>query len=164
MRPGRIALVDVKAVLGVLLRHFQHKVVPGDLGKHRRRGNIGTEAVPLDHGLHRDSEILFPVSVDQNEVGLYGKLPKRPLHGKKRGLQNVDLVNFLLRGETDPVGNSLFLNDREQLPALFVRQLFAVRQAGDIQMGRQDHRRRVHRAGQRPAPRFVHAADRPHAA
>ena len=68
MRPCGIALVDVKAILGVLLRHFQHKVVPGDLGKHRRRCDIGAEAVPLDHGFYRYPEILFPVSVDQNEV------------------------------------------------------------------------------------------------
>ena len=81
MCPCGIALVDVKAILGVLLRHFQHKVVPGDLGKHRRRGDIGAETVPLDHGFYRYPEILFPVSVDQNEVGLYGKLPQRPLHG-----------------------------------------------------------------------------------
>ena len=60
-----VTLVNIKAILGIGFCQFQHKIVPGNLGKNGGRGNVCAEAVPLDHGFHRNTEVRLPVAVDE---------------------------------------------------------------------------------------------------
>lgn len=81
-------------------------------------------------------------------------------HREERRLQDVDLVDLLLGGKRDAVGERLLRDNVIQRLAALGRQLFRVVQAGNVQPARQDDRRSAHRSGQRAAPGLVYAADR----
>ena len=159
MGPGAVALVDLKAVFRVLLRHFQHPIIPGDLCQNGGCGNVGAEAVPFYHGLDRQTKIRFPISVNERQLRSDTQLVQRPAHSQEGRLQNVDFIDFRLGSQTDSIGYRLLLNLWKQLTALFVRQLLAVRQTRNLQVLRQNHRRRANRSRQRSSACFIHAAN-----
>ena len=159
MRARAVALVNLKSVARILFSHLQHDVVPGNLGQHGRGGDVGAQAVAPDHRPCRNTEVRFPVAVNQSQIRLAFKLRQCPLHGQKRGLQNIDFIDFLMAGKADAIGDSLRLNEGKQLPAFLVGELFGVVQTGQMEMFGQNYSGGAYRPGKRAAARLVHAAD-----
>jgi hypothetical protein len=105
MLSGTVALVLFKAVFRVLLRHGEHIPVSGDFGKNRRRSNIGTEGVPFHNTTGRNADARIAVTVNKSERRLRRKLRKGAIHGNEGGVENIERLNLLDRGESDSVGN-----------------------------------------------------------
>ena len=103
-----VALVDGEAVLRVDRVLLEHEAVARDLRKDRRRRDIRAAAVALDDRAHGDvAEIRLTVAVDERKVGLLPELLNGAAHGKKRRLQNVELVDLLLACKGDAIGQRL---------------------------------------------------------
>ena len=80
--------------------------------------------------------------------------PQGPAHSQQARLQDVDLVDFLRRGHRhEPVRFGLYAHS--QRLALAGSELLAVIESGDVEVRRQDHRRRHHRPGQASASGLV---------
>ena len=61
-------------------------VVPGDFRQNGGRRDVGAEAVPLDHGLHRKAKVRLPVAVDEGDLRADSQLLQCPAHSQKRRL------------------------------------------------------------------------------
>ena len=102
---GTVALVLFETVLRILLRHGEHIPVSGDFGKDRRSSNIGTEGVPFHDTAGRDADARIAVAVNESERRLRRKLRKGAIHGEEGGVEDIERLNLLDRGESDAVGN-----------------------------------------------------------
>ena len=71
MCSGAVALMYLEAVLWILLSQLQHQVITGHFRQNGRSGNVGAEAVTLDHRANRQSKILCTVSVDERNIGTH---------------------------------------------------------------------------------------------
>ena len=118
-----------------------------------------TVASPLTMVSGRAGQVGQVVAVDEGEAGQDGQRGERPRHGPVGGLADVDAVDVVVRHGGDPDGGG-----GEDQPRTAPRAPGAVsafesarpsRQSGRIE----DHRRRDHRPGERPAPDLVHAGD-----
>ena len=81
------------------------------------------------------------------------------LHGPDPRAEDIGPVDLLSLHPGYRPGQRTLLDEwKERLPFFFC-QLLGVIQAGDVRALGQDHRRGVHRSGQRSSPRLVTAAD-----
>ena len=79
-------------------------------------------------------------------------------HGLIGSLKDIDLVNPLLRGQTDANCQRLLLNLSGKLLPLFCGQLLGIVDVQNPAVLRQNHRGSHHRPGQRPPAHLVDAA------
>ena len=159
-----VSLMLSELVLGIFcVQLSRHIPVPADLCQNGRRRDGGTFAVPAyDELMGRLDGVpaaVVPVAVDESRIRSDGQALNGPLHGQHPGVENVHLVDLPRLHTGHAPGNRLSGDDFVQGFPLFLRQLFGVIQAGDVQFSRQDHRRRVHRPHQGAGPGLVHAAD-----
>ena len=91
-----IALVGLKAVLGIDLRLLLHIPVPGDLGQDGRRRDIGALAVAADDRLNRQAKVPRPIAVDQRQLRPDSQLVQRPLHVLNVIINLLRSVPFLI--------------------------------------------------------------------
>mgnify|MGYP006892381031 CR=1 FL=1 len=103
---------------------------------------------------------VIPVAVDQRHVRLQGQAVDSHLHGLHSGRKDIRGVDLRSADTGYRPGQRRFRDDAVQGFPLLLRQLFRVVQAVDDALTGQNHRRRVHRAHQRPGAGLVHAADR----
>jgi len=159
VRRGRVALVHVEAVLGVLLVQPGHQPVAADLGQDRGGHDRALQAVAADQGLgHAGQAAWNHVAVDAGQLHRRLQGADGPAHALQGGLQDVEPVDFLHRHHLHVPGQGALEDARVQGLALGGGELLGVVQAADAACGIQHHRGHRHRAGQRAAPGFVHAA------
>ena len=102
---------------------------------------------------------MVPVSVDQGKIRAEGEPFYGQLHGPDPRAEDIGPVDLLSLHPGYRPGQRTLLDEwKERLPFFFC-QLLGVIQAGDVRALGQDHRRGVHRSGQRSGPRLVTAAD-----
>lgn len=123
---GSVAFVGSKAVFRKHLVIFHHQAVPCHFGNNTCGGNGYALCISLDNRYLADFHSRYGNRVIQENVRLgcqsgYG-LP----HGLIRGLQNIDLVNFLRRHKAKTCGNGLFHNHFKQLLSLFFGELLGI--------------------------------------
>ena len=155
-----VALVFFKPILRIGLRHPAHIAVTCDLCEHGGRRDVGTLAVAADDASARHGDAGVPVAVDERERRLWGQLRDGPVHGQKRCAEDVALLDLLHGRKRDAVAQRLRDDGIIKRLALFLRELFRVVQAQDLQPRRQHHCRRAHGPCQRSAPGLIHAAQR----
>jgi len=160
-----IAFMLGKLVLGVFpVQCVGHVAVTADLGQNgRRRDRSGVAVAAYDTAVGRgDGGMLpvIPVAVDQRHVRLQGQAVDSHLHGLHSGRKDIRGVDLRSADTGYRPGQRRFRDDAVQGFPLLLRQLFRVVQAVDDALTGQNHRRRVHRAHQRPGAGLVHAADR----
>ena len=160
VRRRAVALVFFKPILRIGLCHPAHIAVTCDLCEHGGRRDVGTLAVAADDASARHGDAGVPVAVDERERWLWGQLRDGPVHGQKRCAEDVALLDLLHGRKRDAVAQRLRDDGIIKRLALFLRELFRVVQARDLQPRRQHHRRRAHGPCQRAAPSLVHAAQR----
>uniref|UniRef100_A0A0N4Z2V9 LigA n=1 Tax=Parastrongyloides trichosuri TaxID=131310 RepID=A0A0N4Z2V9_PARTI len=159
MDGGVVALVAGEAVAGVGRIHLDHQPIPGRLGQDGRRRDGQGAAVALDHGRHRAGQLEAVVAVHQGVHRRMGQGLDRPPHGQAGGVQDVQLVDLLDRGEADAPGQGAGLDlGLQRGAALFRQGLGIIDSLGQV-VGVQDHRRRRHRPGPRSPARLVDPAD-----
>ena len=81
--PGAVALVDSKAVFGILGIHFLHEPVPRYLCKNGRRRNRCIPCVTLNHRHGLYAKVGNSVAVDQRQLRLDAQLGNGVFHGKE---------------------------------------------------------------------------------
>ena len=114
----------LEAVLRILLRVLLHQAVTGDLRKDRRRCDAGGQAVALDDGAYRKAEVRRAVAIDQRQLRGRIELRNGLRHRAEGRLQNVDLVDRFFVHQRNAIAHGGGGDDIEQLPPLFVGQLF----------------------------------------
>ena len=126
---GTVALMYFKTVTGEFLSHFHHQVITGDLSQNGCGCNVGAEAVTLDNRTDRHTKILGTVAVNESQVSLTLQLCNGTFHSQVSSLENIDLINFLMGGKADAIGNRLLFDQRKQLTTLLVSELLGIVQA-----------------------------------
>ena len=95
------------------------------------------------------------VSVDQEMFRTDLELVDRPMHRQERGPQDVYPIDLVGTNHANSPGQRFTLDQRAQLIAFLLAQLFTVIQGLTLKIGRQDHGRRENRPGQATAARFI---------
>ena len=165
VQSGAVALVSGELVLGIrLVQHLRYVAVAADLGQNGRRRDGRGLAVPTHDAAVRRSNggaaAAVPVAVEQCQIRRHGKAVYGQLHGLHPRAEDVRFVDLRCLHPCNRPRDSPFFNKGKQLLPLLLRQLFGVVQLRQAAVLRQDHRRGVHRAHQRPGPSLVHAAHR----
>ena len=154
-----VALVLFKAVLGVLLRVFEHQAIPADLRQNRRGGDRHRPRVTLYDILGGDIQRRQTVAVDHGVIRLDGQPLDRALHRVHGRLQDIVALDLFDRSESDGAGNSLFNDNVKERVALLLGQLLTIVHALDDTALGQDNGGGAHRTRQRSSARFINAAD-----
>ena len=130
-----------------------------DLGNNRCRRNSRHGGVAFDNRLRLHGQQRQAVAVHQHEFGRQAQAGYRALHGQKRGLQDVDLVNFLGAGLRNRTAQGLGQDFVEQALTLARTQRLGIGQARNRFARIQNDGSRHDRPHQRPATRLVHTGD-----
>ena len=129
----------------------------------RGRDRLHPRVAPDDR-LGRDAQHRQPVAVDQHPLRHQPQPFDRAAHRQHRGLQDVDAVDLLDARLADAAAQRLGADLVVEALARGRREQLRVGQATDAALVVEDHRRRHHRAGQRPAARLVDAGHQADAA
>lgn len=100
--PGRVPLVAVKIVNGILPMEIFHDPVPGNLGDDTGGGNRGAFRFTFDQGFLGDGQRHLKFAVDKEEIGcrpcdVFNCQP----HRQKRCLQDIEPVDLLFGNNAD---------------------------------------------------------------
>ena len=153
---GRVTLVVVPVVVGVLRVQAVHIIVAVGLGKNRCSGNVHQFAVALDHGLVRGVAVGFElVAIDHHVLGAYLQSVEGAVHGENRGVEDVDLVDLLGGDDAERPGESIAFDIFAQGIALLLGELLRVVEQGVRVVGREYHRCGIHIAGQASAASLI---------
>jgi len=113
--PGGITHIFVPAIEGILLVQGKHIFIPVCFGQDGGRCNRSVYPVTLYNTGMGDIPIGFKaISIDQEMLGNHLQFIKCPVHGEKGGIEDVDLINFLLRDYPHTPGQCLLLNQCSQ--------------------------------------------------
>ena len=92
-----ITFVHVPAVLRKFLVDAFHKLITVGLCKNRRGGDAHHLAVAFHNALVADAVVgTETVAVDKQKVGTHRQAVHGAVHGEKRSLKNVDMVNLIV--------------------------------------------------------------------
>ena len=91
----RIAFVHIPAISRILHGSIVHIIIAGCLGKYRGGCDIGVATVATHHGgVLQATTRLETVAVDKHMPGPHAQGIESAVHGKDRGVENVDAVDF----------------------------------------------------------------------
>ena len=153
-----VAFVPLEAVLRVARGQGVHLRVAGGFGQDGGGGNGGDFGVAFDDGFGGGGQAVGDaVAVDEDVLRRHGQGFDGAAHGQHGGVQDVEAGDFVHAGFGHAPRHGLRFDLRGQRVAFFLAEFFRVGQAGQIVMLGQDDGGGEHAAGQRAAPRFVHA-------
>ena len=162
MEGGRVALMDLKSVLGPLFCRIVHIPVPGFLGQDRGCHDLGDFCVSFDDCLAGNVGNLGgnPVAINQHQlyISQFLYFPQSPGHRQHGRLQDIVCVDFL-GGRPGDSPHRLFLDDCFGLFPLSVGQLLRVVEHNDGKIVRQQHTGGANWSGQRAAASFINSCD-----
>jgi len=95
MSRGAVSFVFGKSVLRPLQVVIDHQSVPRYLGDHAGGGNRVTTGVAFDQGSVRKSERAHAAAIDQDVLRRGPQLFQGQVHRAVRGLENIDLIDYL---------------------------------------------------------------------
>jgi hypothetical protein len=150
MLGGRITLVSVKSIGGIFGMQLHHQLVAMDLGEYRGRRDGRAAPVATDDGLDgagKTRERRCPVAVDLDPVRSPTQPGKSPGHGQHGRVQDVQRIDFGVRGNADGPVQGTAVNALHQRLALRRAQLLGIADtrkhlAGGQHHGSRDHKRR----------------------
>ena len=120
MHLGRVTLVAVETILGVLLVKLLHFTVASHLGQNGGRRNRRYPTVTLHHRLCRTDKLGDAVTVHQHAVHVKGQSLYRTLHGQQGRVEDVQLIDFFRFSAPQRPGQSMRLDLNFKLqPFLF---------------------------------------------
>ncbi len=100
-----IPFVLFEIVLRVMPGEASHNPVTEHLGDNTGCCNRPGLFITANDGLEGDSGLSQPDGVDQEKLRSDTQASDGPEHGKARGVEDVDRVDFFGRGTSDPYGN-----------------------------------------------------------
>ena len=107
-----VSFISFPSVLWVLQIEACHIEVAFGFSQDRSGGDIGIDSVSFDDTLVGDISLgSESIPIDQQELGGNFELCDGPIHGFERGVQDIDLVDFLRGDHFDCPGQGLLLND-----------------------------------------------------
>ena len=123
----RITFVMLPVITWEFLMQFVHVVITISFGKDRSSSYRKIFAISLYNSSMRYVGVLLEtVSIDQQMLRTGFQPVYRPVHGEKRCIQDVYLINLFGRNNADGPGNRIPLNHFAQSISLLLRQLLGV--------------------------------------
>lgn len=136
---GGIACVVVPTVVRVLFVKLQHEIVATGFGQNAGGGDREVFAIALDDGLIIDEGIGFEtIAVDDDKFGAKCQGIESTVHGKDRGVENVDFVDFTGRNFGDGPSKSIAFYLFAQLITHLCRELLAIVETRVLIVGREN--------------------------
>lgn len=155
---GGITLVAQPVVLGVFGCQSIHIVITKSFGEDARCRYRQVFAIALDNGGVRQMLIgLEAVAINNDGLGTNSKLVEGTVHGKNRGIENVNLVDFLGCDHPYRPCHGIAHDDLTQGIALPLRELLGVIELFVGIVGWKDDSRRIDAASKATASCLVAA-------
>ena len=163
-----IAFVTCESICRIYRIHMIHIIISGGFRQYRGRADRRFRYVAVDNGTGRQYlaqtvQIGQLVAIYQHVVGRHAHRQQSAAHGEKRGLQDIQRIDFGMVRPADAEANGLAFDFDAQASTLFRGQRLGIRDALDAPPRPQNDGSRHHRSGQRSAACFVDSGDSPHA-
>ena len=162
MRSARVALMFFKAILGPAFGSKYHDPVSGILCQNGGRHYLVHGGIAPYYGLAGYVDIRTFVAVDKQDLrcqsfGVKLLFNKKicPFHGKKRCIEDVDLVDFGRSAPGDCPGEGLFLDNRFGGKTSFFGESLGVCKDFEWEIRWQGNGCGTHGSGKRSAARFI---------
>lgn len=105
-----VSFVLREMIVRELRVEFAHQAVTRHFGKNGRGRDGQRERVAVNDALLWNRNVLENERVEQQRGGRGRKLCERAIHGEMRRVQDIDFVNFALRGRTNCIRDGDFAN------------------------------------------------------
>ncbi len=161
MRGRAVADMLGEAVARIEPIVFSHEAIARDLGDDRSGSDGDRNLVPTDEGPIRDSQIVEPDGINEEEVRARAKPFDRLPHGTLGGAQDIRAINLARVHNSEGDGSGRPSDRLEELLSTARQEAFGIIQTVGEAIEIEDHRSRDDRPGPRPASDFIHAGNEP---